>query len=562
MKELQKAFIHMKEAEGMIYEMAKETLNSQHKVAEEGGCSEGIREVSDARGVIEEIRQGNRFMVNPFIRSDGKILASSIETGKIYQLEAGIKKEEEKPIGAMPQSFLQREAVQPLPDTLPIPVSGVYPGQAYDTQKYLKKAHMSSEEVESFIITNFLIRTFRGEIYLFSREPVKFRLVECFEPQQFISGVLRRLEQAAEPAEVDKIKKMLLYDERIAIQEKTVLPATIWPFWDGLVDISTEQFWGKEETYFYTETFFSRFCPNAQCPLFDQLVASAMGNDTVLIELLWQAVGYILSNGNHAKVFFLFWGPKDTGKSLIAEIIAMLFEENAVKAIGINDLGTQFALAELVDKRLGICMDLGDETLSPASVGKIKSITGGDRIRIEAKYKPAITTKINAKLLFGSNHLIKLKTPDAAFSERMVLISFRYPVPKEKQDKMLLKKIKYELPGITVKAARAYLRLVRNNYVFPKTADLIPETVSISHEKVIADFAGKCCEFREGERVSTQELYDTYQKFAMTRSLPVLDKGKFSEIFNSQNPEVVNKKINFGGRSLQGYQGVRIKFQG
>ena len=61
--------------------------------------------MSDARGVIEEIRQGNRFMVNPFIRSDGKILASSIETGKIYQLEAGIKKEEEKPIGAMPQSF-------------------------------------------------------------------------------------------------------------------------------------------------------------------------------------------------------------------------------------------------------------------------------------------------------------------------------------------------------------------------------------------------------------------------------------------------------------------------
>lgn len=197
---------------------------------------------------------------------------------------------------------------------------------------------------------------------------------------------------------------------------------------------------GKEERYFYTETFSSRFCPEAQCPLFDQLVASAMGNDTILIELLWQAVGDILSNGNLAKVFFLFWGPKDTGKSLIAEIIAMLFEENAVKAIGINDLGTQFALAELVDKRLGICMDLGDETLSPASIGKIKSITGGDRIRIEAKYKPAITTKINAKLLFGSNHLIKLKTPDAAFSERMILIPFRYPVPKEKQDKMLLKK--------------------------------------------------------------------------------------------------------------------------
>ena len=66
--------------------------------------------------------------------------------------------------------------------------------------------------------------------------------------------------------------------------------------------------------------------------------------------------------------------------------------------------------------------------------------------------------------------------------------------------------------------------------------------MEISHDKVIADFAMTCCEFREGEKISTKELHAAYEKFAMTHSLPVLDKGKFSEIFNSQNPEVVNKK--------------------
>lgn len=59
----------------------------------------------------------------------------------------------------------------------------------------------------------------------------------------------------------------------------------------------------------------------AICPDFDDFIDSISGGDASLYTLIWEAIGYLLSNDTNAKVFFLFYGVKDSGKSLLGRTI-------------------------------------------------------------------------------------------------------------------------------------------------------------------------------------------------------------------------------------------------
>ncbi len=59
----------------------------------------------------------------------------------------------------------------------------------------------------------------------------------------------------------------------------------------------------------------------AICPDFDDFIDSISGGDASLYTLIWEAIGYLLSNDTNAKVFFLFYDVKDSGKSLLGRAI-------------------------------------------------------------------------------------------------------------------------------------------------------------------------------------------------------------------------------------------------
>lgn len=437
----------------------------------------------------------------------------------------------------------------------------IYQAPPIDNQKLMvQRAEIEAKEIADILAGTGFVCTYEDEFYILANYPRRFKKLEGKAVQRMIDSFVKQRGINISPLLYDEVRKCLLYNSQIQVIKEPGLPSHIWPFADGLVDIRYGSRIENNMKFFFTTALSCSYIPNAKCPAFDQFLQSVTGGDMEMIDLIWKIIGYILSDDVGWKAFFVFRGPKDTGKSLLANVIASLFEQEAVTSMGITEIGKKFSMAELVNKKLTVCMDLTDEPLDPTTVGAIKTITGGDLIRAEGKYQTGRSVRIKSKLLFGTNHELQLKKSDQAFIERLIEIPFWYPVPKEKQNRNLLDALKQELPGIAVKAARAFLSLVANNYMVARPIITIPQGMSFDDEKIITEFASEKCDFCDATaKIATEDLYQGYRQFCHEKKLTVIEKSKFSEIFNRQNKKVEKKKVNIDGQILQGYRGVRLK---
>lgn len=201
-------------------------------------------------------------------------------------------------------------------------------------------------------------------------------------------------------------------------------------------------------------------------PYFLQFLEDITGGDNVLKERILQSLGYILSPDTSGKVFFLLQGVPDSGKSVFSLLMRLLFNENAVISLEVHDLSDRFAVSELFGKALCISADLPSAVLDSRAVSKIKQFTGGDSVTADQKFKERISFTCTSKFVLATNHPLIIKGDDQAFTNRAVVIPFKFAAPKERQDRTLLDKLISERDAIGTYALCAYSRLRNSNYIF------------------------------------------------------------------------------------------------
>lgn len=301
-------------------------------------------------------------------------------------------------------------------------------------------------------------------------------------------------------------------------------------------------------------------------PYTKRFLKTIADGDDDLYERLLQVIGYILSNDIRAKSFFYLEGVGDAGKSRFCDLIASFFPvsgSNKVARIALQDLGGKFALSNLVNAKLNISEDLPDAPLSPQTVSRIKMISDGDRLEAEAKYTQAFTFRPLCKLLFASNHPLRLKEYDAAFVNRVVYIPFTHPIPKEEQDPYILEKMRKELPALFNRAFAAYKRLVANQYVWAGSDYFKPEIattnsgISVDKEYVLRQFIESCCILDDNSTTATSELQEAYNLFCSKNSYSPVQGDRFSrELFAVLPDNILRVKI---GNQRRGFKGIRLK---
>ena len=144
-------------------------------------------------------------------------------------------------------------------------------------------------------------------------------------------------------------------------------------------------------------------------------------------------LGYIFACDTDGKVFFLLQGVSNSGKSVLLELLRSMFNPEAVSTLDLYRLGDRFSGAALIEKKLNICGDLPNRTLSAQAVATLKQITGRDLMTVEEKYKPLATMAPAINLVFASNFPIRMAEEDTALLSRMVVIPFRFSIPTEQQ---------------------------------------------------------------------------------------------------------------------------------
>ena len=335
---------------------------------------------------------------------------------------------------------------------------------------------------------------------------------------------------------------------------------------NGLLDMRTFALYPHSSQYFFTSRLAVDWHGMQACPLFDAFLWTIAGGDQLLIRRIWQVLGYILVPDNRAKRLIILQGVGDSGKSVLGNLIQSFFDEDAVANLDIFRFRERFALSTLADKRLNISMDLPAGELSESAVAALKELTGRDPVTIEEKYKAPRSAVITCSLVFGTNHQLRLSSPDDAFLNRVLLVPFRHAVPKSQQDPTLFEKLTQERSGILYHALTAYHEVAQSQgaYVFAgddyftfdtqvgETHLRIPESVQafVKHYCIAAD-----------NFTPTEVLYSAYLKVSGHEGFaPISDAAAFSrQLSLICGDRIVRKKQRINGIPTNGYCGIALK---
>lgn len=394
-----------------------------------------------------------------------------------------------------------------------------------------------------------------------------YSLLHDDEAQRIIFTLYRKEVAQANTTAVLRSAATLLKYCITRVYEEFPVNSHLIVFANGTLEVETGHFRKNKPNDLATSALGIHYDPERKdMPWTKHFLETIADGDAKLYELMLQVIGYILSNDVKAKSFFYLEGVGDAGKSRFCDLIASFFPvsgANKVARIALQDLGGKFALGNLVNTKLNISEDLPDNPLSPTTVSRIKMISDANRLEAEAKYVQPFSFRPLCKLLFASNHPLRLKEYDAAFVNRVVYIPFLHPIPKERQDKHILEKMQSELPSLFNHAFKAYRRLVASGYRwagadrFKPQISVVASGISIDKELVLKRFVTECCECDEAATTLTMDLQSAYNQFCRRHTYLPIQGDRFSRELLTVLPDTVMRiKI---GNQKRGFKGIRLK---
>jgi P4 family phage/plasmid primase-like protien len=159
---------------------------------------------------------------------------------------------------------------------------------------------------------------------------------------------------------------------------------------------------------------------------------------------LQRAFGSALLGRPREKILINLIGPKDSGKSVVLEVLADIFDGYGMTAPmeALTDVGSTFDVDQFRGYRL-VTASEKDEHARFAS-GAVKSLTGGDTQNTRSPHKRGSKWKVRCLLAIGTNDEIKFSTADVALLERIRAVPFENPVRGAEIDKTLKDRIVQE----------------------------------------------------------------------------------------------------------------------
>ena len=188
---------------------------------------------------------------------------------------------------------------------------------------------------------------------------------------------------------------------------------------NGLLDPKTGKLYPHTPEYKSIIQLPIYYDPNEDPAEVTKFVGSIVPADA--IETFMEFLAFTLMPGYlYKKVMFLIGGT-NTGKSTLLNFISKFLGEKNVSHASLRSLAQdKFSTALLYGRLANIYADL--DALPLQSVAQIKSLTGGDSITAQHKFKSPFSFSNNAKLIFSANEFPAITSGDNAFYKRFLII--------------------------------------------------------------------------------------------------------------------------------------------
>lgn len=177
-------------------------------------------------------------------------------------------------------------------------------------------------------------------------------------------------------------------------------------------------------------------------------------------------IGAVVS-GDSRKIqkFMVFYGDPGTGKGTILQIIEQLFEGyttvfDAASLVGSN---SNFATEPFKENPLVAIQHDGDLSKIEDN-SKLNSIVSHENMRLNEKFKPTYTTKINSFLFLGTNEPVRITNSRSGIIRRLIDVNPSGVTLDFDRYNILMTQVKFELGAIAHHCLEVYNSMGKNYY--------------------------------------------------------------------------------------------------
>lgn len=425
-----------------------------------------------------------------------------------------------------------------------------------------KRQKLKPREVANIFCTTENLVISGNAIYMFKGRNFEFMSKESMR-REIVRRCRTAVEEVGTSGFVEDVFRCIFDEPNICHHDIQPSPDEL-VFLDGVLNLKTGRFGAHSPEIFATSYLEANYCNGlaTACPKFDHFVATIANGGTLLERRIWEMLGYILSQDQRGKVFFVLQGPSGTGKSVLGNFIRGCFNKEAVSALALHAFGENFLLSDLIGKRLCADLDLSGETINSKAASYLKKMTGGDLLTTNVKYMPPVSFMNTAKLLFSTNHALFTEVFDDAFQGRIIVVPFSVIIPQSEWDTDLVEHLSEERDAVVVKALSAYCALRDHNYIFSGEF-VINATVDGGSNLAdkVTQFVFENCVEAADVWTPTSTFYEQFIKEFGRVCNDIAFSKLFFQIISGAVPSAkrFRKRVNRSGNPISGFVGLILR---
>ena len=283
-------------------------------------------------------------------------------------------------------------------------------------------------------------------------------------------------------------------------------------------------------------------------------------NDIASIELLQEWFGLCLVTDMSKEKMLMLIGPKRSGKSKIATILAALVGELSVCAPSLSSLGSQFGLWPFMNKTLAIVGDarIGARADHAMIAETLLKISGQDPVDVHRKNLDSVrNVKLQSRVVVISNEPPRLLDQSGALAGRFLTLQLTQSF-YGREDLNLERTLRGELEGILLWAIEGWKRLnKRGRFIEPESGrELAAQLEEITSP--ISSFVDQHCIIDPDEQVDVPDLYEAYQRWCHSTGREPTNDSVFGRDLQTRFPSVKRRQRGASAGRMRFYQGIKL----
>lgn len=301
--------------------------------------------------------------------------------------------------------------------------------------------------------------------------------------------------------------------------------------------------------------------PEAECPMFKEMVKTTLNGEENQIKTLQEYMGWLLKYPNRDfKRALLILGATNSGKSQIAEVIRLMFNDSAVGTLSLNQIGMErrFHIDRLGSSIINIDRDMSGSNLD--SPDTIKQVISQEELFVEPKGEDGFSVEPQAKFIICSNVAPNPdNVNDEAFYGRFLTLKAPEPVPEEDRVPDMGKKVfKKESDGILNWMLEGLERLEKQWSFTIQPTPYETKMMWNEYGDSVMRFVWECInEGDEDDVIPTDDLFEEYQIWISDKFMTEVPRDHFVHKIKQQ-PFINKRRTMYKGSQRTCFVGCEV----